>query len=481
VIKRHGGVFDFLAFVVDPDSLKSTDEFSEIDREFARISVSVLYEMGGKYCDWADRLTHYWEDDNINSQIEEDISELFNDVSLLPLGYILNDRYKIINALGKGGFGIVYKVEDLKTKEIFAIKELFISNLSFRTRERYKVTFKKNTFIRTFKEKFSQTVELFKNINNINLVKIYSIFEENNTVYTVMEYIDGQSLNELSSFSEKETKELLEQLINGLKAIHNKSIIHRDINTTNILKTKEGIYKIIDLTSFKYFLDEEIIITGIGTDKFIAPELLSTRAKIGIFSDIYSLGITLYSVLDKSQDKTPFLSPLPIITEIISDIPNYTERLFENEDRLYQGIENLNISTSFKNILKKMVELKSENRFQSLEEIEKKIFYDMQIIEYDGLMYQNTFIDKYTWKDAKVYAKNLKLDGYDDWRLPTRQEFKKISNIKRLFSRVKNEYFWTSEEKNRQKFCAWTISFDYPFEIWENKLGKNLVLCVREI
>jgi len=64
VIKRHGGVFDFLAFVVDPDSLKESREFSEIDREFARISVSVLHEMGGKYCDWADRLVEYSFENN---------------------------------------------------------------------------------------------------------------------------------------------------------------------------------------------------------------------------------------------------------------------------------------------------------------------------------------------------------------------------------------------------------------------------------
>jgi serine/threonine protein kinase len=139
-------------------------------------------------------------------------------------------------------------------------------------------------------------------------------------------------------------------LINGLKVIHSKSVIHRDINPTNILKTKEGIYKIIDLTSFKYFLDEEITITGIGTNRFIAPELASTRAKIGRFSDIYSLGITLYSVLDNSNKRAE-LSPLQLTTQLINDIPNYIERLFENEDRLYEGINNLNISNEFKNII----------------------------------------------------------------------------------------------------------------------------------
>ncbi len=67
VIQKQGGVFDFLAFVVDPDSLKQSDEFSEIDREFARISVAVLREMGGKYFKFADRLVECFEgDDDIN-------------------------------------------------------------------------------------------------------------------------------------------------------------------------------------------------------------------------------------------------------------------------------------------------------------------------------------------------------------------------------------------------------------------------------
>ena len=80
MIKRHGGVFDFLAFVVDPDSLKESREFSEIDREFARISVSVLHEMGGKYCDWADRLVEYLEG------VEEDIEVVIPDSKRFMMG-----------------------------------------------------------------------------------------------------------------------------------------------------------------------------------------------------------------------------------------------------------------------------------------------------------------------------------------------------------------------------------------------------------
>ena len=213
--------------------MKQSDEFSEIDREFARISVALLKQMGEQYRYLADRLINYGEEENINNQIE-DISDLFNDSSVLPLGHILNYKYKIINALGKGGFGIVYKVEDIETKEIFAIKELFIYTMCFRGRNNDKVYFKKNFMIKEFKQKFYQTVNVFQDINNDNLVKIYSAFEENNTIYTKMEYINGTSLNELSLFTEEEAKELLRQLINGLKDIHIKSVIHRDKYLTQI-------------------------------------------------------------------------------------------------------------------------------------------------------------------------------------------------------------------------------------------------------
>jgi serine/threonine protein kinase len=392
-----------LAFVVNPDSLKLSDEFSEVDREFARVSVVLLKQMGEQYQYLTDKLIHYGEEENINNQIE-DISDLFNDNSVLPLGHILNGRYKIINTLGKGGFGIVYKVEDIKTKEIFAIKELFIYTMCFRGRKNHRVHFKTNFKIKEFKQKFHQTVNLFQNINNNNLVRIYNAFEENNTIYSRMEYIDGKNLNILRNdkkwkMDEEGAIDLLNQLFHGLKEIHTKNIIHRDINPTNIIKENSGIYKIVDFTSIRTFDKNKLIteITAIGTATYMAPELSLTHGKIDIFSDIYSLGITMYALLSKD-----------------SEIPTTVDRLID--DTLENKIDSLSISYNFKNILKKMTELKAENRFQSLEEIENNIVSEHSIKKYKAfLCYSHGDTKFVTWLHSELEKYKIPKKLYTDY------------------------------------------------------------------
>ena len=134
------------------------------------------------------------------------------------------------------------------------------------------------------------------------------------------------------------------------------------------------------------------------------------------------------------------------------------------------------------------------------------------IVTIDGLMYQNQpFTKEYTWKEAKEYCQDLTLGGYSDWRLPTRAELNKISNIKmyekfddnydkwfdknkhRRFKNSKGEYhfidkrfienmpknswFWTSEEKDSSS--AWGVFFEVGSDGWDGKSSKGLALCVR--
>jgi hypothetical protein len=134
------------------------------------------------------------------------------------------------------------------------------------------------------------------------------------------------------------------------------------------------------------------------------------------------------------------------------------------------------------------------------------------IITIDGIMYQNEpFSEMYTWKEAKIYCENLKLGNYSGWRLPTRQELHKLSNIKmygdldsnweKWFKdnkhyRNKNSkgdqhfivsqfienmpslsWFWTSETRNNDS--AWVVRFYNGYAIWDLHSNSNYVLCVR--
>jgi hypothetical protein len=177
-----------------------------------------------------------------------------------------------------------------------------------------------------------------------------------------------------------------------------------------------------------------------------------------------------------------------------------------------------------------MTHLKVENRFQNFGEIEKcfvipkpkpiklkveqevietEIFRPTKkpkkreiegIIEIDGLMYQNQpFTKTYTWQEAKEYAKNLRLGGYNDWRLPTREELKKLITKERNKGKngehyIRKEFvdnleslswFWTSTEHSSffdRLFSiggAWVVNFNYGDDYWLELSDAHCVLCVR--
>jgi len=286
----------------------------------------------------------------------------------LPIGHKIGNHYEIIKVLGQGGFGIIYLVKDLeRLDEIVVIKELFAKDFSSRNRYNYSIYNKKSSekIFKKIKEDIKKEVNILKKINNENVVKAHGCFEENNTIYSIMEYINGEDLEKYikkNTFDENESKELLRQLINGLKPIHTKGIIHRDIKPNNIIKTSNGIYKIIDFTTNRTYKDGAITtITAFQNPIYTPPELTQRETTIGKYSDIYSIGMTLVSLLSKYRN----------------NLPNLTERLMDNSG--FENILNkLNISEEFRDILKQMTELKPKNRFQKLEDIEKELFEKKQ-------------------------------------------------------------------------------------------------------
>ena len=272
---------------------------------------------------------------------------------------VLAKKYEIIRTIKQGGFGIVYLVNDLEHDRKLVLKELFFMRYSFRrmngtvnTEQKASILFKK------LKNDIKIEVKTLKVIDNRNIVKVYDFFEENGTIYSVMEYIDGLDLEECFKdkiFNEDEIKDLLKQLICGLKELHCNSMIHRDIKPSNIMKCETGAYKIIDFTTSKVYSNQVTTITGIRSPSYCPPELDTTRAEIGKFSDIYSIGMTLIRGLHGKS------------------IPNLTDRLI-NDDSFQDLIINLNISEKLKNIILKMTYLDFEKRFQNLEEIEDILF-----------------------------------------------------------------------------------------------------------
>ncbi len=203
----------------------------------------------------------------------------------LPIGYILGGHYKIVKVLGQGGFGIVYKVEDRhQLNKVLIIKELFIQSYSYRRVNDSTIysRIEAKNLIEKIKRDVIEEVNLLSKIQNRNIVQAYGYFEANNTIYSVMEFIRGVDLIEYMKthkFNEESVKELLFQLIDGLKELHSQNIIHRDIKPQNIMRTNDGVYKLIDFTNNKIYADHTITVSGIVTQGYTPPELMQRKGQ----------------------------------------------------------------------------------------------------------------------------------------------------------------------------------------------------------
>lgn len=178
----------------------------------------------------------------------------------LPPGSVLNGCYIIGRVLGQGGFGITYKAQDWKTKEIVAVKEYMPETLANR---------KDVTTVTALTSKRTESFEYGKKcfldeartlaefMDNPNIVRVHCFFEENGTAYFVMDYIEGHSLQEYierkgGRISWQEAERILVPAMEALSTVHKKGIIHRDMTPDNIYITNENTVKLIDFGSARY-------------------------------------------------------------------------------------------------------------------------------------------------------------------------------------------------------------------------------------
>ena len=224
----------------------------------------------------------------------------------LPEGSVLAGRYIVGRVLGQGGFGITYIARDYQTGERIALKEFFPDTVALRD-ERLSVrsfTGEKQEFFQYGKECFLAEAEtLSKFIGNDNICRIYSYFEENNTAYFAMEYIEGESLQELlnrrgGKIGFEEAKEILLPVMDALSAVHAQGIIHRDISPDNIIIEADGTVKLLDFGAARYSLGDKSRSLDVVLKHGYAPkEQYTRRGRQGPFTDVYSLSATFYRAI----------------------------------------------------------------------------------------------------------------------------------------------------------------------------------------
>ena len=258
----------------------------------------------------------------------------------LPVGTLLSGRYEILKTLGLGGFSIVYSAFDKKLETEVAVKELFPPSLAFRKpgEERVIINGRKSDFDYLLDRFVLEARTMAKYNSDPNIVNIFDCVLENNTAYIIMEYLDGQNLEEYTQ-SQPEGKLGLEEAISiigcvldGLDRVHKKGIVHRDIKPKNIVLTKNGEVKIIDFGAARFYATEEEVVnnfTKVLTPGFAPPEQYQRDKKQGSFTDVYASAATLYYMLtgevpEISVDRK-LCDNLKPLSEMVNGIPGYVD------------------------------------------------------------------------------------------------------------------------------------------------------------
>lgn len=266
---------------------------------------------------------------------------------MLQKGYILSNRYEIIEKIGAGGMSIVYKAKCNKLQRYVAIKVLreeFVSDEEFVSR-------------------FRVEAQSAASLSHPNILNIYDVGNEEDLYYIVMEYIQGKTLKEIideeAPFSSTKTLKFGIDIASALQHAHKNNIIHRDIKPQNILVTDEGVLKVADFGIARAVDSSTVVTTGnaIGSVHYFSPEQ-ARGGYIDKTSDIYSLGIVLYEMITKSL---PFEGESPV-TVALKHI---------NEELPSPSSINSHIFPSLEDIIIKATQKKTDNRYKDIDEMIK--------------------------------------------------------------------------------------------------------------
>jgi serine/threonine protein kinase len=223
----------------------------------------------------------------------------------LPVGTRLQGAlYSIGKVLGQGGFGITYLGSDSGLKRAVAIKEFFPQAQGC---SRDGATVQPGGMIahleyRQERDKFLAEGQWLAQFQHPSIVKVFSLFEENNTAYMVMEFLRGKTLlkivEEDGPLEERDAVAHIVQIAEALDVIHGSKLLHRDIKPENIIITEEGRAVLVDFgTAREFAAGKTRRMTTTLTPGYAPLEQYGQRARFGVFTDIYALGATLYHLL----------------------------------------------------------------------------------------------------------------------------------------------------------------------------------------
>ena len=253
-------------------------------------------------------------------------------------------EYKKGEALGEGGFAISYKAINIKTKEIFVLKEMLVN--------------KKNQNI------YNQEQEIHSSLNHPNIVKLIDTFNFNEKLYFLLEYCENRDLFSLlirrKKLKEVEVIYYITNLIKAIEYLHKQRIVHRDIKLSNIFLTDKLEVKLGDFGLAKKISEKELMTGEDGTIYYMAPEIFKGKG-YSFEVDIWAIGIIMYKL-------------------ILGELPFYGNNKKNTEYKIMKGElkfpENSITSKAAKDLIKKIL-VKNPNERPTLNQILQHDFFHL--------------------------------------------------------------------------------------------------------
>lgn len=245
------------------------------------------------------------------------MSNNINTDNMLRIGTVLHGTYCIDGYLSSGGFGNTYIATNIQFEERYAIKEFFMRGVTQRDGNNTTVSVNNNENEETFseqREKFKKEARRLHNLHDEHIVHVYDLFEDNGTAYYVMDYVNGEALNERlkktgKPLDEQNVLKLLFQILDALDAAHANGIWHLDLKPANIMVDKTGIAKLIDFGASKQQSAKggATATTAVSFTNGYAPreQMEQNLDKFGPWTDFYALGATLYTLLTNRKPSLP--------------------------------------------------------------------------------------------------------------------------------------------------------------------------------